>query len=72
MKKVFLSILVLVLIVTMVLPSNMVAGASQPLADIEMSHIAGGSIATCGSYDGIVCCCIDLWIFSLCVCISIA
>lgn len=71
MKKAFLSILVLMLIVTMVLPSNMVAGTSRPLTDIEMSHITGGSIANCGVYDGLLCCCIDLWIFNLCLCISI-
>lgn len=70
MKKALLSVLVVVLMLTMIAPSNSMAGSPQSLADSQMGQITGGEVASCSFAGNIGYCCIDLWIFKLCLVID--
>ena len=67
MKKVLLSVLIVVLMLTMLAPSNTMAGSPQSLADSQMSQITGGDIVECGLIGYVLYCCFDLWILTICV-----
>ncbi len=61
--------MVFLVMLTLLGPVSVQPKMSAQLDSNEMVQITGGKTG-CAAFGGIACCCVDLWITQLCLCMS--
>ena len=68
MKRIISSLLIVLCVLTLLSPVSAGTSSSVQLTSDEMIQITGGRIA-CGGWGVVYCCCFDLWVLQLCICL---
>jgi|GEM_PF-2914512 len=68
MRKAISLLMVFVVVLTLLGPVSAQPKVSAQLDSNEMQQISGGKSA-CVSFGGLACCCLDLWVAQICLCV---
>ena len=69
MKKAISLLMVFLVVLTLLGPVSAQPKTSAQLDSNEMLQISGGK-SGCSSGGGIGCCCLDLWVAQICICVA--
>ena len=68
MRKAISLLMVFLVVLTLLGPVSVQPNTSAQLDSNEMQQITGGKSA-CAAFGGIACCCLDLWVAQICLCV---
>ncbi len=69
MKRIVSSLMIVLFVLALINPVSAGTSSSVQLTSDEMVQITGGKVA-CGGWGNTYCCCLDFWIFQICLCID--